>query len=151
MRPSTRVKFDLDRFVRAQDGIYQQALAEIHAGRKQSHWMWFVFPQLDGLGSSAMARRYAIASEEEARAYLDHPVLGPRLIDAARAALAVDGRSARDIFGTPDDLKLRSSATLFARVSPPASVFEELLAKYFGGRPDDETIRLLGAQAGGEP
>lgn len=145
------MKFDLDRFVRAQDGIYQQALAEIHAGRKQSHWMWFVFPQLDGLGSSAMARRYAIASEEEARAYLDHPVLGPRLIDAARAALAVDGRSARDIFGTPDDLKLRSSATLFARVSPPASVFEELLAKYFGGRPDDETIRLLGAQAGGEP
>lgn len=139
--------YDLDRFVRAQDGVYEQALSEVRAGRKRSHWMWFVFPQIDGLGSSAMAKQYAIKSAEEARAYLSHPVLGPRLIEAARAALAVDGRSARDIFGSPDDMKLRSSATLFAAASPARSVFDELLAKFFDGKPDDETIRLLGGAA----
>lgn len=140
----------LDRFVRAQDGVYDQVLSEIRAGRKRSHWMWFIFPQVEGLGSSAMARRYAIRSADEARAYLRHPVLGPRLTDVARAALATDGQSARAIFGSPDDLKLRSSATLFASVSPAGSVFEALLARFFDGKPDDATLRLIGGRIDGQ-
>jgi len=135
--------FDLDRFVEAQDGDYDRALAEIRRGRKESHWMWYVFPQIDGLGSSPTARRYAIRSRAEAEAYLDHPVLGPRLIEIAEAAAGVDAKSATDVFGHPDDLKLRSCATLFAAVSPPGSVFERLLEKYFGGEPDGATLRLL--------
>ena len=107
---------DLDRFVRAQEADYPRALAEVRAGRKRSHWIWYVFPQVAGLGSSAMSRRYAIRSLAEARAYLEHPVLGPRLREVAGAALGVGGKSAREILGTPDDLKLRSSATLFAAV-----------------------------------
>ena len=137
--------FDLDRFVRAQKDDYADALAEVRAGRKESHWMWFVFPQLAGLGSSPTARFYALAGRAEAEAYLAHPVLGPRLLEIAAAALAVEGGSAYDVFGTPDDLKLRSCATLFARVSPPGSVFEQLLAKYFDGEPDRRTLELLGA------
>jgi uncharacterized protein (DUF1810 family) len=139
---------DLGRFARAQDGDYDRALAEVRAGRKASHWMWYVFPQLAGLGSSPMARRYAIRGAEEARAYLAHPVLGPRLKEIAEAALAVEGRSARDIFGSPDDLKLRSCATLFASVSPPGSVFERVLDKYYGGEPDEATLRLLREASG---
>ena len=135
---------DLDRFVQAQRDDYDAALAEIRGGRKQSHWMWYVFPQLDGLGSSAMARRYAIRSLRETEAYLRHPVLGPRLTAIAEAALAVEGRSAREIFGAPDDMKLRSSATLFARASPDGSVFHRLLDRYFGGMPDGRTLALLG-------
>jgi uncharacterized protein (DUF1810 family) len=138
---------DLDRFVRAQEGQYAQALAELRAGRKRTHWMWFIFPQLDGLGSSAMARRYAIRSLDEARAYLDHPVLGPRLVACAEAVLAVQGRSVREIFGTPDDLKLCSCATLFAEVSPSDSVFHRLIEIYFGGAPDARTLTLLGQSA----
>ncbi len=134
---------DLDRFVSAQEGDYARALAEVRAGRKRSHWMWYVFPQLDGLGSSDMARHYAIKSTAEAEAYLAHPVLGPRLVEIAEAALAVEGRSAADIFGSPDDMKLRSCATLFARVSPPGSVFDQLLAKYYPDGPDPRTLRLL--------
>ena len=133
----------LERFVQAQTGIYEQALAELTRGRKQSHWMWFVFPQIAGLGFSAMSQRYAIADAEEARAYLAHPVLGPRLRACCDATLAVDGRTAHDIFGSPDDLKLRSSATLFAAVSEPGSIFQRVLDKYFDGRPDGETRRLL--------
>jgi uncharacterized protein (DUF1810 family) len=106
--------------------------------------MWYVFPQLDGLGSSSAARRYAIRSLAEAEAYLRHPLLGPRLTAIAEAALAVEGRSAREIFGAPDDLKLRSSATLFARVSPDGSVFHRLLDRYFDGTPDGRTLALLG-------
>jgi uncharacterized protein (DUF1810 family) len=134
---------DLDRFVRAQRESYQQALSEIASGRKRSHWMWYVFPQLDGLGVSPTARHYAIKSLDEARAYLEHPVLGPRLLECAEAALAVEGRSALDIFGSPDDRKLRSSATLFAVVRP-GSVFDRLIARYFGGAPDGKTLQLLG-------
>src|SRR5687768_12809920 len=118
---------DLDRFVKVQAGVYQTALAEIQRGRKSSHWMWYIFPQLQGLGSSSMAQRYAIRDLDEAKAYLAHPVLGPRLVECAEAALGVEGRSAHDIFGSPDDLKLRSSGTLFAAVSPPGSVFHRLL------------------------
>ena len=113
---------DLGRFVEAQRDDYEQALAEIRGGRKRSHWMWYIFPQYDGLGSSSTSRRYAIKSVAEAEAYLRHPVLGPRLVDCAEAVVGVEGRSAHDIFGSPDDLKLRSSATLFACVSPPGSV-----------------------------
>ncbi|MBN9523635.1 DUF1810 domain-containing protein [bacterium] len=136
---------DLRRFLEAQAGDYERALAEVRGGRKRTHWMWYVFPQLAGLGSSPTAVRYAIRSAAEARAYLAHPVLGPRLVACAEAALAVEGRSATDVFGTPDDLKLRSCATLFAHVSPAGSVFDQLLAKYFGGEPDGETLRRLAA------
>jgi uncharacterized protein (DUF1810 family) len=135
---------DLERFVEAQRDEYDVALAEVRRGRKQSHWMWYVFPQLDGLGSSSAARWYAIRSLAEAEAYLRHPLLGPRLTAIAEATLAVEGRSAREIFGAPDDLKLRSSATLFARVSPDGSVFHRLLDRYFDGTPDGRTLALLG-------
>ena len=139
---------DLNRFVQAQAGDYERALAEVRAGRKRSHWMWYIFPQFDGLGFSATSRRYAIKSAAEARAYLGHPVLGPRLLECAEAVLRVEGRSTFEIFGSPDDLKLRSCATLFARVSPAGSVFDRLLDKYFQGRGDDRTLRLLGAARG---
>lgn len=136
---------DLARFLTAQAADYPAALAELRAGRKESHWMWYVFPQLAGLGSSATARRYAVKSPAEARAYLDHPVLGPRLVESAEAVLAHAGRSALDILGPPDDLKLRSSATLFAHLLPPGSVFHRLLDAFFDGRPDDRTRALLAA------
>lgn len=135
---------DLRRFVAAQAGTYEQALAELRAGRKRTHWMWFVFPQLAGLGSSPMTQRYAIRDLAEARAYLAHRVLGARLVECAEAVLAVDGRSAAEVLGSPDDLKLRSSATLFARVAPPGSVFERVLAKHYGGGRDVRTLDLLG-------
>ncbi|MBA4105131.1 MAG: DUF1810 domain-containing protein [Pirellula sp.] len=137
--------FDLERFVEAQKLTYARALAEIRAGRKESHWMWFIFPQFDGLGFSPMAERYAIKSLDEARAYLAHHTLGPRLVECVEAALGVEGRSAREMFGTPDDLKLRSCATLFAEVSPGGAGFERLLAKYYGGVRDEKTLRLLSA------
>ena len=135
--------FNLSRFIQAQEGDYKQALSEIAAGRKRSHWMWYIFPQFAGLGSSGMAQRYAIKSAEEARAYLDHPILGARLLACAEAALAVNGRSAAEIFGSPDDLKLRSSATLFAHVSPPGSVFHRLIGRFYPGGMDPATLRLV--------
>jgi uncharacterized protein (DUF1810 family) len=135
---------DLNRFVQAQAEDYERALAEIRSGRKRSHWMWYIFPQYDGLGFSATSRRYAIKSAAEARAYLGHPVLGQRLLECAEAVLHVEGRSAFEIFGSPDDLKLRSCATLFAYVSPAGSVFDRLLDKYYHGERDGKTLRLLG-------
>jgi uncharacterized protein (DUF1810 family) len=135
--------FDLERFVEAQKTHYTRALDEIRSGRKRTHWMWFIFPQFAGLGSSATAEFYAIRSRAEADAYLQDPVLGARLEECVEALLAVEGRSASQIFGFPDDLKLRSSATLFASVAPPGSVFERLIDKYFGGERDARTIRLL--------
>jgi uncharacterized protein (DUF1810 family) len=140
--------FDLSRFELAQEAGYETALLEIRSGRKRSHWMWYIFPQFDGLGSSAMSRRYAIRSRAEAVAYLRHQVLGPRLVECAEATVGVQGRSAFEIFGSPDDLKLRSCATLFASVSPAGSVFERVLEKYFGGERDAKTLRLLGTAAG---
>lgn len=137
--------YDLGRFLHAQRGDFERALAEITSGKKRTHWMWYVFPQLDGLAFSSTSKYYAIKSIEEARAYLAHPVLGPRLLRCAEAALRVEGRFATEIFGSPDDLKLRSCATLFACVSPPGSVFERLLDKYYGGERDRKTLRLLGA------
>jgi uncharacterized protein (DUF1810 family) len=136
--------YDLERFVEAQDGAYEQALTEIRAGAKRSHWMWFIFPQVEGLGLTATSRKYAIRDLEEAGAYLAHPILGPRLLACAEAALGLPGDSATVVFGCPDDRKLRSSATLFALASPPASVFHRLLGKYFAGRPDEKTLALLG-------
>lgn len=142
--PGSADPYHLTRFVQAQEQNYEQALAEIRSGRKRSHWMWYIFPQYEGLGSSALSRRYAIESAAEAEAYLRHPVLGPRLLECAEAAAGVEGRSAFDVFGSPDDMKLRSCATLFACVSPPGSVFERLLDQYFRGERDDKTRRLLG-------
>jgi uncharacterized protein (DUF1810 family) len=136
---------DLRRFVQAQETDYEHALSEIRSGRKRSHWMWYIFPQVEGLGNSANARRYSIKSAAEAKAYLAHPVLGPRLVACAEAALAVEGRSAIDIFGPPDDMKLRSCATLFASVSSDGSVFHRVIDTYFRGEHDELTLTLLGA------
>jgi len=148
---STSDPHDLSRFVQAQEGDYERALGELRIGQKRTHWIWYIFPQLDGLGFSATAKRYAIKSVEEAKAYLAHPLLGPRLLQCAEAVLRVEGRSATAIFGSPDDLKLRSCATLFACVSPPGSVFHRLLDRYYRGEPDGKTLRLLGrAPAGGQ-
>jgi uncharacterized protein (DUF1810 family) len=135
----------LSRFVQAQENDYAQALAEIRSGRKQSHWMWYIFPQFDGLGHSSISKRYSIKSVAEAEAYLRHSTLGPRLAECCEAAMQIEGRSAHEVFGSPDDMKLRSCATLFAHVSPAGSVFDRLLDKYFQGAPDDRTLRLLGA------
>ena len=137
--------FQLERFVTAQDqgGVYEAAVEELRAGRKRSHWMWFVFPQIAGLGQSPISRRYAISSLAEAWAYLAHPVLGPRLIECAGIVRDLDGRTAGDIFGGIDAMKLRSSMTLFARADPERPVFGEVLDAYFDGVPDDATDRLL--------
>lgn len=135
---------DLGRFVRAQEADYDRALSEIRNGRKRTHWMWYIFPQIEGLAFSSTSKYYAIKSIAEAKAYLDHPILGPRLTACAEAVVAVEGRSANEIFGSPDDLKLRSCATLFACVSPPGSVFDRLLAKYYRGERDGRTLQLLG-------
>lgn len=134
---------ELARFLEAQERDYHEALAEIRRGRKESHWMWYVFPQFLGLGASSMSRLYAIKSAAEARAYLGHPILGSRLVECAEAVLAVQNRSAHEIFGSPDDLKLRSCATLFAAVSPPRSVFQRIIDTYFGGERDQVTLRLM--------
>ena len=135
--------YNLTRFVQAQEADYDQALTEIRAGAKRSHWMWYVFPQFVGLGSSPTSRNYAIKSREEAEAYLAHPILGPRLIECAEAALQIEGHSAVQIFGSPDDMKLRSSATLFAAVSSGGSVFHRLIDKYFDGKQDVRTLELI--------
>ena len=135
--------FDLRRFVDAQAPVYQRVLAELRNGRKASHWMWFIFPQIKGLGSSPMANTYAIASRAEAQAYLDHPVLGARLRECTQLVTAVRDRSIAEILGYPDDLKFRSSMTLFAAVAPECEEFAEALQKYFGGQPDAATLAKL--------
>jgi uncharacterized protein (DUF1810 family) len=131
--------FNLQRFVEAQAPIYDQARRELRGGRKQSHWMWFIFPQIAGLGTSPMAAKYAVSSLEEAKAYLAHPVLSARLEECAELALVVEGRTAREIFGTIDEMKFRSSMTLFAEAAPEGSIFEQCLEKYFKGGPDPAT------------
>lgn len=133
--------FDLQRFVEAQDPVFDQVLGELRAGSKRSHWMWFVFPQVQGLGHSAMARRYAVSGVAEAQAYLRHDVLGPRLRESVEALLAHPDKSALQMLGHPDDLKLRSSLTLFAAIEPAGSVFHQALEQFFDGRPDDKTLR----------
>ena len=140
--------FDLKRFVRAQESDYKRALAEIAAGRKRSHWMWYIFPQFAGLGLSSTSQYYAIGTLDEARAYLAHPTLGPRLIECAEATLTVKDRSAHDIFGSPDDMKLQSSVTLFSLVLPENPVFHRVLEKYFEGKRDERTLDLVGKRSG---
>jgi uncharacterized protein (DUF1810 family) len=135
--------FHLRRFVEAQDPIYAQVCDELRNGTKRSHWMWFIFPQIAGFGFSSMARRFAISSLEEAKAYLRHPVLGARLVECAELVLRIKGRRVRDIFGYPDDLKFRSSMTLFAQANPDAAIFKEVLQKYFAGESDPQTLALL--------
>ena len=134
--------FDLRRFVDAQQDTYAQAVRELAGGRKTSHWMWFVFPQLRGLGHSRMANRFGIASLDEARAYLAHALLGPRLEESVQLTLRIDGRSITDVFGAPDDMKFRSCMTLFD-LAAPETIFADALQKYFGGMPDDRTLELL--------
>jgi len=134
---------DLERFVRAQDGVHDQALAELRDGRKRSHWMWFVFPQLAGLGRSATAQHYAVDGLDEARAYLAHPVLGPRLVQAAEVAAAAPARSADDLFGGVDAMKARSSMTLFARAADEPGPYRAVLDRWFHGTEDPLTVRLL--------
>jgi len=146
LNPETSLREDrylLSRFLEAQEHHYEKALGELTSGRKRSHWMWYIFPQLEGLGASATSRRYAINSVEEAEAYLAHPVLGPRMLKISETLLMVEGRSAHEIFGSPDDMKLRSSATLFASVSREGSVFDRLLDRFYEGERDERTLRLL--------
>ncbi len=133
----------LERFVEAQASVYARVLAELKAGRKQSHWMWFIFPQIAGLGHSAMVQMFAIQDLVEAQAYLAHPVLGPRLRECTQAVLDIDGKTAHAIFGPPDDLKFRSSMTLFARAAPDEKLFHAALDKYFDGEADPLTLQKL--------
>lgn len=135
--------FDLQRFVDAQARVYHTVLDELRAGRKRSHWIWFIFPQVAGLGSSPTAARYAISSLDEARAYLRHDLLGARLHECARLVNAIQGRSINEIFGSPDDLKVRSSMTLFARATEDNRDFVELLDKYYDGEEDPQTLKRL--------
>ncbi len=135
--------YNLQRFVDAQEPIYDRALAELKAGQKQSHWMWFIFPQIAGLGRSDMARRYAIGGPDEAKAYVEHSLLGPRLEECAQALLEHADRSAREVLGSPDDMKLHSSMTLFAAVAPERSVFQTVLNAFFAAKPDQATLSRL--------
>ena len=135
--------FDLQRFVNAQNPVFEQVCSELRQGRKESHWMWFVFPQLRGLGKSSMADRFGISSQAEAKAYLAHPVLGARLVECTRLVNAIEGSSAQDVFGYVDSLKFRSSMTLFSLVSRGSNVFKDSLNKYFSGLPDSLTIENL--------
>jgi uncharacterized protein (DUF1810 family) len=140
------MEYDFERFVKAQEKDYRTALAEIRNGRKRSHWMWYIFPQIAGLGFSSTSKYYAIKDLEEAKAYLDDETLGKRLVEISGALLSLEGNDAAKIFGTPDDMKLRSSMTLFSQVKDVAPVFQKVLDKFFGGLPDGKTIRLLGGE-----
>lgn len=135
--------YKLNRFVKAQDPVFEEVLAELGEGRKQSHWMWFIFPQIKGLGHSHTAIEFAISSREEAEAYLQHPILGPRLRQCTQLVLDVKGRAIKDIFGYPDDLKFRSCMTLFAHVAQDNQIFKDALNKYFEGKPDRLTLERL--------
>jgi uncharacterized protein (DUF1810 family) len=135
--------YNLQRFVSAQESVIDEARAELSAGRKRTHWMWFVFPQITGLGHSPMAQRYAIQSLAEAQAYLAHPVLGARLVELTRIVNGVEGRSVEDIFGYPDHMKFHSSMTLFARAAPDEPLFDETLRRHFDGQPDEATLMRL--------
>jgi uncharacterized protein (DUF1810 family) len=137
------MKFDLERFVEAQEPVYAQVCRELRQGRKQGHWIWFIFPQLKGLGQSYMATHYGVSGADEARAYLAHPILGPRLAECTSLVNGVEGVSVDEIFGYPDTLKFRSSMTLFARVSSGSNVFADALEKYYGGAPDPVTLEML--------
>lgn len=134
---------DLNRFLLAQEGDFDTALSEITSGKKRTHWMWFIFPLFDGLGYSSTSRHFAIKNLEEAKAYLEHPILGTRLLACAEAVMGIEGRTAHEIFGSPDDTKLKSCVTLFACVSEPGSIFDRLLVKYYQGKRDEKTLKLV--------
>ena len=142
--------FNLNRFVEAQNPVYERVLSELRQGLKTTHWMWFVFPQIEGLGHSFMAERFAISSIEEANAYIAHPVLGPRLTECTRLVCDVGGKTIHDIFGSPDDMKFRSCVTLFARVAGAPMVFDEALKKFFSGEPDPFTLERISASRPGK-
>ena len=135
--------FNLSRFLEAQDSVFVDVLSELRAGRKRTHWMWFVFPQIRGLGRSPMSERFAINSLQEAEAYLAHPILGPRLRECTQLVSAVEGRAISQIFGNPDDMKFRSCMTLFAGATSDNKIFQDALEKYFGGKPDPMTMELI--------
>ncbi len=135
--------YDLNRFLSAQEGVYERALAELKGGQKRTHWMWYIFPQIEGLGHSPTARRYSIKSIEEAREYLNHPVLGQRLLECTEAVISLKGRSVSEIFGYPDDLKFGSSMTLFEKIAGPGSIFSIAIDRYCKGERDAATLRLL--------
>jgi len=143
---ATQDRYALQRFVEAQEPVYETVLAELRSGAKRSHWIWFVFPQLRGLGRSPTAQHYGISSLDEARAYLAHEVLGPRLRECTRLVAAIDGRSVDDIFGWPDNLKVRSSMTLFARATEDNADFRAVLDKFYDGQEDPATVELLTAE-----
>ncbi|RYD75506.1 MAG: DUF1810 domain-containing protein [Verrucomicrobiaceae bacterium] len=151
MSTSSSDEFELYRFVEAQRSVYATALEELKAGQKRSHWMWFIFPQVAGLGFSSMAQRYAIRSRAEAKAYLEHPTLGTRLKECVDALLHVEGRSAEQIMGDPDFLKLQSSITLFAEISTAGPRFGRMLEKYYAGRKDQRTLDILSKEEPGRP
>ncbi len=135
--------YDLDRFLQAQSGSYETALREIRSGRKRSHWMWYIFPQIQGLGFSATAQYYAIRDLQEAKEYLRHPTLRARLLEISEALLTLDSRDAAAVFGWPDDMKLHSSMTLFAEAEPACTVFQDVLRQYFHGNKDEKTLQIL--------
>lgn len=145
MRDSRGREADLSRFVEAHDRSYSRALEEIREGRKQSHWMWYIFPQIEGLGLSSTSRFYAIADLEEARAYMQHPMLGAHMIEICGVLLGLSANDAEDVMGYPDDLKLRSSMTLFSQAVPSVKIFQQVLDKYFDGKMDQKTLEILGA------
>jgi uncharacterized protein (DUF1810 family) len=136
--------YSLSRFINAQETIFEVVLAELRSGQKRSHWMWYIFPQIEGLGHSPTSRYYAIKSLDEAREYLNHPILGSRLVECAEILLGIEGRTAAEIFGFPDDLKFRSCMTMFSWAAKANSIFDRVLEKYFDGKPDKETLKLLG-------
>ena len=138
---------DLNRFVKAQEAVFENVLRELENGQKKSHWMWFIFPQIEGLGYSEITRYYSIKSLEEARQYLNHPILGPRLLKCTETVLAIDGKTVSEIFGSPDDMKFKSSMTLFACVTESEALFTQVLEKYFDGERDKKTEFLLGLRA----
>ena len=145
MRDSRGIEADLSRFVEAHDRSYSRALEEIREGRKQSHWMWYIFPQIVGLGLSSTSRFYAIADLEEARAYMQHPMLGAHMIEICGVLFGLSANDAEDVMGYPDDLKLRSSMTLFSQAVPSVKIFQQVLDKYFDGKMDQKTLEILGA------
>ena len=147
MRDSRGIEADLSRFVEAHDRSYSRALEEIREGRKQSHWMWYIFPQIGGLGLSSTSRFYAIADLEEARAYMQHPMLGAHMIEICGVLLGLSANDAEDVMGYPDDLKLRSSMTLFSQAVPSVKIFQQVLDKYFDGKMDQKTLEILGEHA----
>ncbi len=136
--------YNLNRFISAQDKIYETVIKELKNGKKQTHWMWYIFPQIDGLGTSATSKYYGIKSIEEAQQYLNHPVLGKRLLECAEIVITLEGKSIAEIFGFPDNLKLKSSITLFAYIAKPDSIFARIIDKYFEGEKDVKTLDILG-------